>query len=144
MQQGEFSLRGDILDIFEIDQLQPYRIEFSEMRIDGIRIFDPESQRSVENVEKSSTEGSGDLLLQEEDFIRGRQPSNNCRANANEEFKSYLAEILEIFLKETIRILENLLVSFTRSNIPYSIISLNTLLFFLDDYQKNNESNSEI
>ena len=28
LQQGEFSLRGDILDIFEIDQLQPYRIEF--------------------------------------------------------------------------------------------------------------------
>ena len=26
--QGEFSIRGDILDIFEISQLEPCRIEF--------------------------------------------------------------------------------------------------------------------
>ena len=30
--QGEFSLRGDILDIFEISQLEPYRIEFLVMK----------------------------------------------------------------------------------------------------------------
>ena len=47
LQQGEFSLRGDILDIFEIDQLNPIGLNFSGIEIDGIRIFDPESQRSV-------------------------------------------------------------------------------------------------
>lgn len=30
--QGEFSLRGDILDVFETSQLSPYRIEFLEMK----------------------------------------------------------------------------------------------------------------
>ena len=30
--QGEFSLRGDILDIFETSQLSPYRIEFLVMK----------------------------------------------------------------------------------------------------------------
>ena len=44
--QGEFSLRGDILDIFETSQLSPYRIEFFGDEIDGIREFDAETQLS--------------------------------------------------------------------------------------------------
>ena len=81
----------------------PYRIEFFGDEIDGIRIFDPESQRSVENVGRSSTEGRSDLLLQEEDFIRGQQQIEQLQEqSANEEFKSYLAEILgRYFSKET-------------------------------------------
>ena len=30
--QGEFSIRGDILDIFEMSQLEPFRIEFLAMK----------------------------------------------------------------------------------------------------------------
>ncbi|MBZ5796673.1 hypothetical protein K8353_42150, partial [Burkholderia contaminans] len=47
--QGEFSLRGDILDIFEISQLEPCRIEFFGDEIDGIRSFEVETQLSKEN-----------------------------------------------------------------------------------------------
>ena len=46
--QGEFSLRGDILDIFETSQLSPYRIEFFGDEIDGIREFDADTQLSKE------------------------------------------------------------------------------------------------
>ena len=42
--QGEFSLRGDILDIFEISQLEPCRIEFFGDEVDGIRSFEVETQ----------------------------------------------------------------------------------------------------
>ncbi len=38
--------------------------------------LDPESQRSVENVEEVQLKAE-DLLLQEEDFIRGQQQLNN-------------------------------------------------------------------
>ncbi len=31
--QGEFSQRGDILDIFDMQSETPYRIEFLEMRL---------------------------------------------------------------------------------------------------------------
>ena len=128
LQQGEFSLRGDILDIFEIDQLQPYRIEFFGDEIDGIRIFDPESQRSVENVEEVQLKAVSDLLLQEEDFIRGQQQIEQLQEqSANEEFKSYLAEILgDISQRKLHPDLRKFISFFTRSNIPYSIISLNT------------------
>ena len=47
--QGEFSIRGDILDIFEMSQLEPFRIEFFGDEVDGIRIFEVETQLSKEN-----------------------------------------------------------------------------------------------
>jgi transcription-repair coupling factor (superfamily II helicase) len=47
---GEFSLRGGILDIFPPHLEKPVRLEFFGDRIESIRVFDVESQRSVEAV----------------------------------------------------------------------------------------------
>lgn len=44
---GEFSLRGGILDIFPPHMEKPVRLEFFGDRIESIRVFDVESQRSV-------------------------------------------------------------------------------------------------
>ncbi len=51
---GEFSLRGGILDIFAPNLEKPVRLEFFGDQIESIRIFDVDSQRSVEAV--NSTE----------------------------------------------------------------------------------------
>ena len=61
-----------------------------------------------------------DLLLQEEDFIRGQQQIEQLQEqSANEEFKSYLAEILGDISKETPSDLRKFIsFFFTRSNIP--------------------------
>ena len=50
--RGEYSLRGDILDIFTSDGKHPIRLEFFDNLLEGIRIFDGETQRSLERVEK--------------------------------------------------------------------------------------------
>ena len=47
---GECSLRGGILDIFPPHMEQPVRMEFFGDQIESIRIFDIETQRSVESV----------------------------------------------------------------------------------------------
>jgi transcription-repair coupling factor (superfamily II helicase) len=47
---GEFSLRGGILDVFPPHMEKPVRLEFFGDRIESIRIFDADSQRSVETV----------------------------------------------------------------------------------------------
>ncbi len=44
--QGEFSIRGGILDVFPPDASEPARIELFGDDIESIRPFDPESQRS--------------------------------------------------------------------------------------------------
>lgn len=45
--QGTYSLRGAILDVFGPTQDHPLRIEFFDDVIESIRLFNPESQRSV-------------------------------------------------------------------------------------------------
>lgn len=46
---GEIAIRGGLIDIYPIDQKQPYRIDFFGDEIESIRIFDPASQRSIGN-----------------------------------------------------------------------------------------------
>ena len=50
--EGEFAVRGGILDIFAFGEELPIRLEFWGDEIDSIRIFDPISQRSIKEVEK--------------------------------------------------------------------------------------------
>jgi transcription-repair coupling factor (superfamily II helicase) len=47
---GEFSLRGGILDIFPPHMEKPVRLEFFGDQIESIRVFDVDSQRSVETL----------------------------------------------------------------------------------------------
>ena len=49
---GEFGVRGFIIDVFPVDEENPIRIEFFDDEIDSIRTFDPESQKSIENLKK--------------------------------------------------------------------------------------------
>ena len=46
--RGELALRGGILDLFPWQSHFPYRLEFDETHLVSIRIFDPDSQRSLE------------------------------------------------------------------------------------------------
>ncbi|MDG1701568.1 MAG: transcription-repair coupling factor [Opitutae bacterium] len=48
---GEIAIRGGIIDIYPINEKQPYRIDFFGDEIESIRIFDPMSQRSIKNQE---------------------------------------------------------------------------------------------
>lgn len=95
LSQGEYSLRGDILDIFERSAQYPYRIEFFGDEIDGIRIFNPENQLSLENVEQILIDPVTDLLFTEEDYARGQK---NLEASlstvVDPSLKSYLEEVL--------------------------------------------------
>lgn len=95
LSQGEYSLRGDILDIFERSAQYPYRIEFFGDEIDGIRIFNPENQLSLENVEQILIEPVTDLLLTEEDYARGQKNLEVALSTVlDPSLKSYLEEVL--------------------------------------------------
>ena len=47
---GPVSIRGGIVDIFPLTEEVPVRIELWDDEVDSIRSFDPESQRSVEQL----------------------------------------------------------------------------------------------
>ena len=49
---GQFSIRGGIIDIYSLTEENPWRIELWGDEIDSIRSFDPQSQRSLENLDE--------------------------------------------------------------------------------------------
>ncbi|HEX5961755.1 MAG TPA: transcription-repair coupling factor [Rhodanobacteraceae bacterium] len=50
-EHGEFAVRGALIDIFPMGATEPYRIELFDEEIESIRAFDPETQRSLHQVE---------------------------------------------------------------------------------------------
>ena len=48
---GEFGVRGYVIDVFPIDADNPIRIEFFDDEIESIRSFDPETQKSITNLD---------------------------------------------------------------------------------------------
>lgn len=69
--QGEFSVRGGIIDIFPLTEENPVRIELWDDEVDSIRSFDAESQRSIENLEEVHIYPACELVLTEEERREG-------------------------------------------------------------------------
>ncbi|WP_193164075.1 transcription-repair coupling factor [Microbulbifer hainanensis] len=50
-EHGEFAVRGALMDIFPMGSRLPYRIDLFDDEIETLRTFDPETQRTVDNVD---------------------------------------------------------------------------------------------
>ncbi len=50
-EHGEFAVRGSLLDIFPMGAEFPYRIDLFDDEVDQLRIFHPDSQRTIEKVD---------------------------------------------------------------------------------------------
>ncbi|MDT8428189.1 MAG: transcription-repair coupling factor [Pseudomonadales bacterium] len=48
---GEFAVRGSIMDIFPMGSPVPYRIDLFDDEIESLRLFDPQSQRSLQSID---------------------------------------------------------------------------------------------
>lgn len=68
---GQFSIRGGIVDIFDLTEENPYRIELWGEEIESIRSFDILSQRSIERLESVTIYPAAELILTEEELRAG-------------------------------------------------------------------------
>ena len=60
---GEFAVRGEIVDIFPLDQQQPLRIDFFDETIESIKIFDNLTQQSVTKIDQVDVIPATDLII---------------------------------------------------------------------------------
>jgi transcription-repair coupling factor (superfamily II helicase) len=49
---GEFAVRGSLIDVFPMGSDMPYRIDMLDRDVDSIRQFDPDTQRSLDKLER--------------------------------------------------------------------------------------------
>ncbi len=68
---GQFSIRGGIVDIFDLTEENPYRIELWGDEVESIRSFDVLSQRSIEKLEAISVYPATELILSKKELDAG-------------------------------------------------------------------------
>ena len=120
--QGQFAVRGDIIDIYTPDGALPYRIELFGNEVDAIRAFDPDTQRSLNNIESveiypaSQFVNDRDIFSRAADKIRkeyGRQIKKYDKAgetDKKENLEKRLGYITEYIEKvNNVQMLENYL-----------------------------------
>ncbi len=68
-EKGQYSIRGDIIDIFPPSEERPCRIELFDDEVDSIRYFDLITQQSVEKIQRITIYPATEWVLEED----GRQ-----------------------------------------------------------------------
>jgi len=110
---GEFSVRGDIMDVYPISN-DPVRIEFFCDEVENIKVFDIDSQRSIKRIEEVTIEPRYNILISEEkkqDFIA------KIREIKEKQLKK-LSEIAQYTLETTI---EEFIFAFEEDSYPEGI-----------------------
>ncbi|MCM1121982.1 MAG: transcription-repair coupling factor [Eubacterium sp.] len=80
---GQFSIRGGIVDIFDLTEENPYRIELWGEDVESIRSFDILSQRSIEKLESITIYPATELILSEDELRGGiRKIQAECKQYA--------------------------------------------------------------
>ncbi|KEC56822.1 transcription-repair coupling factor [Bartonella rochalimae] len=75
---GEFAVRGGIIDIFSPSYTEPFRLDFFGQTLETIRVFDPETQRTIANKTELFLQPMSEITLTPE-FI-SRFKSNYIRS----------------------------------------------------------------
>lgn len=95
---GQFAVRGGIIDIYDLTQEYPYRIELWGDEVDSIRIFDCESQRSIENLDSVEIfPATEEIGADNKEFFK----------NLTASFIDYMPEKSIFFIDEPVRVTEN-------------------------------------
>ncbi|QMS84939.1 transcription-repair coupling factor [Candidatus Xianfuyuplasma coldseepsis] len=72
-QQGEFSYRGGILDVYPLNEENPVRVEFFDDEVDSIRFFDINTQRSTIKATTVDIFPMYEFYYDQEDYLQIKQ-----------------------------------------------------------------------
>ena len=101
---GQFSIRGGIVDIFDLTEENPYRIELWGEEVESIRSFDILSQRSIEKLQSISIYPATEMALSEEELQKGLErigeEAGKCGEKFRKAFKTEEAHRLAVQVKE--------------------------------------------
>lgn len=69
---GQFSVRGDIIDIFPPGRHEPIRLEFFDDTVESLRFYDPVTQRSMEKLQFVDILPARELVLPPDQYAIGK------------------------------------------------------------------------
>lgn len=96
--EGQFSIRGGIIDVFPLTEENPIRIELWGDEIDSIRSFDITTQRSLEKITEVMLLPAREAILSEEEISLGVEKIKEAAKKEVEAFRK------EMFTEEAHRL----------------------------------------
>ncbi|WP_183771270.1 transcription-repair coupling factor [Catenibacillus scindens] len=144
---GQFAVRGGIIDIYNMSDDCPYRIELWDDEVDSIRSFDVESQRSIEQVETLTIYPASEFVFTKEILNAGVDKIRRARDEGVKKFLKDKNNDAALHLNQTIdELLEGIEETYSSINIdsfiPYfygntcsflEYFSREETVFFLDE-----------
>ena len=101
---GQFSIRGGIVDIFDLTEENPYRIELWGDEVESIRSFDVLSQRSVEKLSGITIYPASEMLLSDSQMQKGmekiRKEAESFSEKLRKDFHTEEAHRVDVQMKE--------------------------------------------
>ncbi|MDO4482373.1 MAG: transcription-repair coupling factor [Bacillota bacterium] len=132
--KGQFSIRGDIIDIFPYDRENPVRVEFFDEQIDSIREFDINSQRSLDSLDEVAVFPARQLLYDEE---TGKKACGKIAGAYDRQMKKLSPEARDKLAQRKGRLLENIETGSNNQSlsnyISYFYDSTETLVDYMED-----------
>ena len=77
-EHGEVCIRGSLIDIYPMGKNKPFRIDLFGNEIDSIRLFDPETQRSIKRVDSLRILPAREISLLDENISLFRKNWRSC------------------------------------------------------------------
>ncbi len=107
---GQFALRGGILDLFPMTGETGVRIELWGDEVDSIRSYDPQTQRSLENLESIRIFPASEVIRTQERTLDAlkkiREEGKKTEKKLRENMKTEEAHRLSLHVKECCDVLE--------------------------------------
>ncbi len=72
-EHGEFAVRGGLIDLFPMGAATPLRIELFDDEVESIRLFDPETQRTEQSVDRFSLLPAREFPLNDDGIAQFRE-----------------------------------------------------------------------
>ena len=112
--RGNFCVRGGIVDVFPLTTENPIRIEFWGDEIDSIRVFDVESQRTIEPIKEINILPAEESLVNSEELetvgnkILEKYPNavSDVEIIKNGNYLSKIDKYFEFFFEDTSSLLD--------------------------------------
>jgi transcription-repair coupling factor (superfamily II helicase) len=107
LEQGQFSHRGGLLDIWAPTEANPVRLDFFGDEIESIRKFDPATQRTVEKLEFILVTPAREFMLPSSDEVQNPNPDSQYTEFHIPILHSQPASLLDYLPQKTLVILDD-------------------------------------
>ncbi len=142
-EKGQFSRRGEVFDIYPVNEENPFRIDFFDREVESIKVFDIASQKGTKDEQKLSICPFTDLFLTNEEIdnlkvqVEKLKKHDNNDADLNVIFNAQIDEIVSrLELKDrgySLDLLSCYLGDFRSSIFDYLNSSINDFVVVFDE-----------